>query len=602
MKDILVGIDLGTTNSLIGLIDTGFPVLVPGGDGSRLTPSVVHFPPGGGDPVVGAPAKRSRLLHPDRTISSIKRFMGRRFAELSDAEKQAPYKLVPDGEGNVALEIDEKLWSPAALSALILKKLKQDAERYLGQAVTKAVITVPAYFNDAQRTATKKAGELAGLEVVRILNEPTAAALAYGFDKNKRKGRCAVYDLGGGTFDISILELSEGVFQVLSTQGNTRLGGDDVDQALARSLADDFAKESGAKTGDEAWLRFVEAAEPAKIALSQDETTSVQLPFLAEGRSFSKEVTRAELETLARKIIEPTRNNCRRALSDARLQPGDLDEVLLVGGMTRMPLVRELVREIFGKEPNTQANPDEAVALGAAIQAGILSGALSDMVLLDVTPLSLGIETFGGLMNSIIPRNSTIPCKAGEQFTNAVDGQQSMKIRILQGERELARDNWTLGEMVIGFTPSPRGTARVGVQFEIDADGILHVLARDIQTGRDWKVDVSSAVDVSNEEVEKMVAESVEHAFEDMEERQFIEQELKAKRTLEMTAKAVAVLEGRLSPEEQAAVDQLVAGVNDSIATRRAVAVRQALKALDEGTKGLADKLVELAAERAFDA
>ena len=413
---------------------------------------------------------------------------------------------------------------------------------------SRAVITVPAYFNDAQRNATKCAGELAGFAVERIVNEPTAAALAYGLDKLKTRAKIAVYDFGGGTFDVSILELNNGVFEVLATNGNTHLGGDDIDQALNSELGTRIA-ESPLASRQTAMLR--EALLTAKHRLSNEDEVAVDLPFFAGARSISYVLTRGELETIARPIVEQTRAYCRRALADAKVSATDLDEVILVGGVTRMPLVQETVAEIFGRPPNTSQNPDEAVALGATIQAGILSGAVRDMILLDVTPLSLGIETFGGLMNVIIPRNSTIPLKAGEMFTTAIHQQRRMRIKVLQGEREMARDNWTLGEFELEFDPAPKGVPRVGVQFEIDSNGILHVLARDTKTGREKIIEINSAVDVSDEAVEAMISESLDHAFEDMSKRAWTEAKLKAEEMLGAVANAFRVLGEEIDPAEK---------------------------------------------------
>ncbi|HWB60885.1 MAG TPA: Hsp70 family protein, partial [Chthoniobacteraceae bacterium] len=469
MSDI-VGIDLGTTNSLIGIMDAGFPILLADMDDERLTPSVAHFP-AGGEPVVGRVANRMRVTNPASTVYSIKRLMGRRIGEEAD---DAGYSLAGKPGEPVRVKIRASEFSPEQISALVLKKLKADAERALERPISRAVITVPAYFNDAQRNATKAAGELAGLTVERIVNEPTAAALAYGLDKLGDKKKIAVYDLGGGTFDISILELNKGVFQVIATNGNTRLGGDDIDNAIIAHLG----AHAGGAVSATGFARLREAAIDAKHRLSAQTEAAIELPFFDGEKSLSLTLTRAELERIARPIVERTRTHCLRSLADAKLSPAGLDEVILVGGQTRMPLVREFVQSIFGREPNTSQNPDEAVALGATIQAGILAGTVRDMVLLDITPLSLGIETFGGLMNVIIPRNSTIPIKAGEMFTNAMPGQRAMLINVLQGEREMARDNWPLGKFELEFEPAPKGQARVGVQFEIDANGILHVLAR----------------------------------------------------------------------------------------------------------------------------
>ncbi|MGV3533748.1 MAG: Hsp70 family protein, partial [Chthoniobacteraceae bacterium] len=531
---LIVGIDLGTTNSLVGVMEAGFPILLADADGERLTPSVVHYP-AEGEPVVGRPATRMRVLDPGNTIYSAKRFIGRRQGEEAGV---GSYQLLGEKGAPTRIAARGAELSPEAISAEVLKKLRHDAERAMNVPVARAVITVPAYFNDAQRNATKAAGEFAGFTVERIINEPTAAALAYGLDKLRDRSKIAVFDLGGGTFDISILELNQGVFQVLSTNGNTHLGGDDIDAALLEHLAANAAGDLPTlRPGVVARLR--EAAISTKHRLSDEDHVEIAMPFLEGDRSISCTISRAELERLAAPVLEKTRAHCRRALADAKVTPDELDEVILVGGQTRMPLVRAVVREIFGREPNTTQNPDEAVAIGATIQAGILSGAVQNVVLLDVTPLSLGIETFGGLMNVIIPRNSTIPCKAGEMFTNAVPGQRKMLIKVLQGEREMARDNWTLGQFELEFEPATKGKARVGVQFEIDANGILHVLARDTATGQQTVVPMTSAIGVSDEAVEKMLEDSLEHAFEDMNERVFTEAKLKADEMLPAVRRAL---------------------------------------------------------------
>ena len=589
---VIVGIDLGTTNSLIGVMEAGFPILIADENGERLTPSVVHFPADGA-PLVGRPASRMRVVDPENSICSVKRFVGRRVGEEADGQ---PYRLVGKPGEPVAIHAGGSVHSPEEVSAEILKKLVRDAKRAIGERPARAVITVPAYFNDAQRNATKRAGELAGMTVERIVNEPTAAALAYGLDRLKDRAKIAVFDLGGGTFDISILELSAGVFHVLSTNGNTRLGGDDIDAALVAELAGRVMDGEWKPDADRGLAaRLSEVAVAVKHQLSGSEEVTIELPFAARGRSVSATVTRAELERIAKPIVERTRAHCLRAMADAKVQPADVDEVILVGGQTRMPMVRRLVAEIFGREPDTSQNPDEAVAIGAVIQAGILSGAVRNVVLLDVTPLSLGIETFGGLMSVIVPRNSTIPIKRGEVFTNAVAGQREMLLRVLQGERELAKDNWELGRFALEFEKGPKAQARVGVQFEIDASGILRVLARDIKTGRERVVEMTSAVDVSDEAVEKMLEESLEHAFEDMNDRVFTEAKLKADEMLPAVRAALAQAGDELGADERSAIDRGAAEVEAALAAGGAAPLKKAVAALDQATQRLAALLVEKA-------
>ncbi len=636
----IVGIDLGTTNSLVATVDSGIPLVIADADGRRLTPSVVHYPAPGAPPIVGAPANRARVAHPAQTVYSVKRFIGRRGTDIPREDMLVTYPVHGTGSGPVTIDLPGETRTPEEVSAEVLKKLKADAEAFLGEPVTRAVITVPAYFNDAQRNATKKAGELAGFTVERILNEPTAAALAYGLDRLKEKSRIAVYDLGGGTFDLSILELNEGVFQVLATSGNTRLGGDDLDRRLVEFLTREIEEAGGpALPADLAaasnlppatlsvLARLRETAEDAKIRLSTETQIEIALPFLTPDFSFRRTLTRDELENLTTDLIEKTRPHCLRSLADAKLAPHDLHQVILVGGQTRMPLVRRLVGEWFscaefeetrgsirlgdafhessGPQLNTSQNPDEAVALGAAIQAEILSGGLRNLLLLDVTPLSLGLETFGGLMNVIIPRNTTIPVKAGEAFTTAVDHQREMLIHVLQGERERAKDNWSLGRFTIDFEPAPRGVPRVGVQFEIDANGILHVLARDIHTGRQKTVEMRSAVDVDDADVQKMVEESVEHFFEDTRARQWIEAKLKATETTTATRSALAECGADLPPEQRLRVEQTLAAVDVLLAAEDPaskvgdpIRLKPAVAALDEATKPLAELLMD----RAMDA
>jgi molecular chaperone DnaK len=639
----IVGIDLGTTNSLVATVDSGIPFVIADANGQRLTPSVVHFSSANSEAIVGHEANRMRVVKPAETVYSVKRFIGRRGAEILPEEKSVTYPLNCDGGGTTTIPIRGKNYSPEEISAEVLKKLKRDAENYFGDAVTRAVITVPAYFNDAQRNATKRAGELAGFTVERIVNEPTAAALAYGLDKLKEKSKIAVYDLGGGTFDLSILELNGGVFQVLATNGNTRLGGDDLDKRLVEFLVKQIGKnieslhryivaseqvDSTIQQFNDATpllSRIREASEAAKIKLSAETEVEIALPFLTPDFSFSFKLTRVELENLSRDIIARTRQHCLRALADAKLEAKDLDQVILVGGQTRMPLVRKFVGELFhcaefeetrgglrigtefhkptGPQLNTSQNPDEAVALGAAIQAEILSGGFKNVILLDVTPLSLGIETFGGLMNVLIPRNSTIPLKAGELFTTAMDNQRSMLIHVLQGERERAKDNWSLGKFTIEFESVPRGVPRVGVQFEIDANGILHVLARDVKSGKEKIVEMKSAVDVDDSAVQKMVEESVEYAFEDLAARRWVEAKLKANETLAATKRATADYADEIEKDYCGKIEAAAYEVETVLATENSSGsgdlkkLQAAVAALDEATKPLADFLMDKAME-----
>ena len=589
MSELILGIDLGTTNSAVGVVDSGFPILLANEDGRRITPSAVWIGKDG-TLEVGAKALRRRVLEPERVITSIKRLMGRRTSEVEE-NFPVPVDAGPDGMPRVLGKTAEEI------SAEILREMKRIAEWRMGVEIQKAVITVPAYFHDAQRAATKRAGEMAGLEVVRILNEPTAAALAYGLDKLEEKARVAVYDLGGGTFDLSILEMQDGVFEVLATCGDTRLGGDDLDALIL----DRVMRQAGIGEIDGSTrVRLMAEAERVKLALSTDEDAVFRVPFYDGSRSLEESISREELEKIAAPWIGKTLQLCRRALADAELKPEGLSAVVVVGGSTRMPAVRRAVAELFGREPDLSQHPDEAIALGATIQAGVLSGALRQMILLDVTPLSLGIETFGGLMNVLIPRNTTIPCKAGEMFTNAADGQAAMRVRVLQGEREMAKDNWELGNFDVPFSPSAKGQARVGVQFKIDENGILEALARDVATGIDTVIHIqSAAVNVDDAAVEAMVSESVEHAFEDMAGRIFTEAKMKAE---ELLPAVEAVLgQGVVRDDERGEIESAVAAVKVALAGGAANPLKAAVHRLDVATETLAARLVEQAMDAALD-
>lgn len=596
-EELIIGIDLGTTNSLVGVVDSGFPILLADENGQRITPSVVGYRDGA-SPLIGWEALRAKALSPERTISSAKRLLGRPFSDLSPEERETiSYPVRDDGRDHIEIDIgNESPVTPVDISSEILRHLKRAAEAALETAVRRAVITVPAYFNNSQREATKAAAEQAGLTVERIINEPTAAALAYGLNKIDDDQTVAVYDLGGGTFDLSILQMRDGVFEVISTAGDTRLGGDDIDLAIAAELAKKLELD-GLSPSETATLQA--AAREAKESLSESDSQIVRLPFFRDGKSYEHTFSRAEIEALIVPVIERTRPISRRAIAEAEGKGvAKIDHFILVGGSTRIPLVREKIVRWFGHEPNLSQHPDEAIALGAAIQAGILCGRVRSIVLVDVTPLSLGIETFGGLMNVIIPRNSTIPAKAGEMFTNAVANQESIAIRVIQGERELAKDNWLLGEVIVPFENGPRGSARVGVQFSIDRDGILEVLARDTVTGEDHILDIrDAAVDVDDAEVEEMVSESIEHAFDDMNERIWTEAKLKSEELLPAVDTALELVGIQLDDEEKAQIEataKTVRGMLDR-GEKDAAALKQANQALDEATQTLAALLVEAA-------
>jgi molecular chaperone DnaK len=560
----IIGIDLGTTNSVVAVMEGGEPTVITNAEGQRTTPSVVAFKKDG-ERLVGAPAKRQAITNPQNTIFSVKRFMGRKQSEVTSEMKTVPY-AVEEGDGGTArIRANDKLYTPQEISAVVLQKLKQTAEEYLGESVTEAVVTVPAYFNDAQRKATQEAGKIAGLNVRRIINEPTAAALAYGLDKKETDSTIAVYDLGGGTFDISILELGDGVFEVKSTNGDTHLGGDDFDQVLIDYLADEFKGQEGVDLRNDpmALQRLKEAAEKAKIELSSGSSTTINLPFItatADGpKHLTTDLSRSKFEQLIDPLVERTLEPMRKALSDAGLSKGQIDEVILVGGSTRVPLVQKTVEEFFGKKPNRSVNPDEVVALGAAVQGGVLSGDVQDVLLLDVTPLNLGIETLGGVMTVLIPSNTTIPTRKSETFSTASDSQPSVEIHVLQGDRAMSTDNRTIGKFHLdGIPPAPRGVPQIEVSFDLDADGILNVSAKDKATGKEQSIRIEASSGLTDEEIEKMRRDAKSHADEDKKRKDAIEKKNQADTLVYSSDKNIKEYGEKLPAEKLAKIEAAV--------------------------------------------
>ena len=597
----IIGIDLGTTNSCVAVMENGEPVVIQNSEGGRTTPSIVGFT-SKGERIVGLPAKNQMVTNPKNTVYSVKRLIGHRYGELQGEATKLPYTVVDNG-ADCRVEVDEngakKKYSPQEISAFILQKMKKTAEDYLGTEVTEAVITVPAYFNDAQRQATKDAGKIAGLDVKRIINEPTAASLAFGFKQDSDKEKTiAVYDLGGGTFDISILELGDGVFEVKSTNGDTHLGGDDWDRAIINWLVDEFKKDTGIDLSKDpmAMQRLREAAENAKISLSNQTTTDINLPFItadATGpKHLQKSLSRAQFEQMTEDLFERTKEPCRKAMADAGITADKIDEVLLVGGSSRMPRVQEIVKSIFGKEGSKGVNPDEAVAVGAAIQGGVLGGDVKDVLLLDVTPLSLGIETMGGVMTKLIPRNTTIPTKKSQVFSTAADGQTAVSIHVLQGEREMADQNRTLGRFdLVGIPAAPRGVPQIEVTFDIDANGIVHVSAKDLGTGKEQHIQITSSSGLSEDEINKMVKDAEANAAADKARRESVDAKNEADSLIYATEKSVKDLGDKIDGAEKQKIDDAVAALKQALQSDNVEDIKAKTEALKQASYKIAEEL-----------